>query len=47
MTQQNNQEKGLATLNYKLDSAGYGLALTVAIFAGSGNILQVLKYYDD
>ena len=46
-SQQDNQEKGLASLNSKLESAGYGLGLTVAIFAGSGNIVQVLKYFDD
>ena len=47
MTQQDSQGKGLTTLNLKLDSAGYGVGLTLGIFASSGNIVQVLRYYDD
>ena len=46
-TQLDNQEKGLTTLNLKLDSIGYGFGLTLGIFALSGNLVQVLKYYDD
>ena len=39
--------KGFTTLNFKLDSVSYGFGLTLSIFALSGNIVQVLKYYDD
>ena len=46
-TQQDNQEKGLSALNLKLDSIIYGFGLTVGIVALSGNLVQVLKYYDD
>ena len=46
-TQLDNQEKSLTTLNLKLDSIIYGFGLTVGIFALSGNLVQVLKYYDD
>ena len=41
------QEKKLDGLQVRLDGFGYAGVITVALIAGSGNLVQVLEYVDD
>ena len=36
----------LSDLKYRFDAFGVGSAVSLGVFAGSGNIVKVLEYFD-